>query len=1365
MLTRAPLRWLFATLFLSLTLGTSYAASATGIEPDALFFPVDDNTICRVEQPSNLVTFTAVQDGSWFDPNTWDLNAVPGDDDSATIPAGRTVTYDGVSAVALMNVTVFGTLTFSPTVDTHMRVDTITSYPGSLLQLGSAATPVAPDVETRISIVDRGPINMTFDPSLISRGVVTYGVVEMVGADKLDFVPLVGDALAGDTSLILDLPAGMTTPDGWRVGDQLVIGGTDYNPAGSNADNSRFQDEVLTITAINGNQISFTNNDITDGDNTVLRFDHVREPGFESYDLKIYVANLTRNIVIETENPELVPTQQRGHVMHHVRTVEVHNVLHLELGRTDKEILVDDPPPLGGGTNARARYPLHFHRNGAHTYDGGPARATGNVIVGSPGWGIVHHDSYVELEDNVVFDVLGSAIVAEAGNEIGHWINNIAIKTTGDSNPSASFFQSPRIARFDLGFNGEAYWVQGAAQTIMIDNIAISAAGGGMNIFSGQDDNFARDVGKVPVGVLDPAMQHIVTDPNGLIDVTHVPLRQLSGFVVSNSAFGLQIWNHMRNDDGENDFVCPQCDPNDGYYNDHDVRAVIDDFQFWGIYREGVFMEYSTQVDLVNGLIVGDPDTPVPYKAGFAGDGYGHGISSNTGTINIRVDNVWVEGFARGARPSYAGARGEEKPYLATQFTNMTFDNNLTVFSMDNNSFEAPIAFPAYTVIDNLTVLNPHGTPPVAAFTATSLGDVGVVKLDGGDSYDPEAALDLGLSGNGIVGYAWDVDGDTAADYYGRDVHHAFTTPGPHAVTLTVYDHMGDAASVTRNINTVDSAHQNALLDSRFDASTPFGANGFNTTNGRAGDGWIAMNMQRQNGAAVVTAGGYNVGLAQVIHDRWERRGPQRLELDLYNVEGSDPKPNEVRVRIFGIDGQFDTPASDSDTVRPSGSLPMTYTTILTQDVFPGTIDWTTFGWDVDFGDGFQYILVLFEVIEPFTSTGDVIRFDNIYLGDANRPLAADDEKLIVAGTGVVIDALANDHDFDDSSLTIIGATDPEFGYAVVQNNELFYAADSALFTGFDSFEYTVSDSSGYTATARVDILADRMQPQGLITWYPMDEGYGRELIDHAPDGAFSDDTAISGMAPSWTTGFSGHALQFDGGFAVAPLPSSDDIIDQPFRKRTIALRFKADDVSVSERRQFLFEHGGANLGLAMYLWDGNLYFGGKNTNVGWNEGGTWIVTDTVSSGEWYHVALVLDAPALGNSPTGLRAYLNGELVAAGVGYRMSSTFYQAAIGNFANDAIFHDGAFPGFFPVHGFAGAIDDVRIYDRVLSDIEIRALAEDPEPTAVAQVGLSATTMAPGGWVVLGAVALVTTSMAVWQRRRRVRTISATLPPILR
>jgi hypothetical protein len=52
-------------------------------------------------------------------------------------------------------------------------------------------------------------------------------------------------------------------------------------------------------------------------------------------------------------------------------------------------------------------------------------------VVDSPGWGFVNHSSNVVMEDNVAYDVIGASFTTEAGDEIGAFRRNLAVKSTG----------------------------------------------------------------------------------------------------------------------------------------------------------------------------------------------------------------------------------------------------------------------------------------------------------------------------------------------------------------------------------------------------------------------------------------------------------------------------------------------------------------------------------------------------------------------------------------------------------------------------------------------------------------------------------------------------------------------------------------------------------------------------------------------------------------------------------------------------------------------------------------------------------------------------------------------------------------------
>ncbi len=74
--------------------------------------------------PVAAATHVAVQDGSWFDPNTWANGQVPGDGAKVHIPQGVSVVYDGQSQASLFTVRLDGDLDFATDVNTFMEVDT-----------------------------------------------------------------------------------------------------------------------------------------------------------------------------------------------------------------------------------------------------------------------------------------------------------------------------------------------------------------------------------------------------------------------------------------------------------------------------------------------------------------------------------------------------------------------------------------------------------------------------------------------------------------------------------------------------------------------------------------------------------------------------------------------------------------------------------------------------------------------------------------------------------------------------------------------------------------------------------------------------------------------------------------------------------------------------------------------------------------------------------------------------------------------------------------------------------------------------------------------------------------------------------------
>jgi len=249
-------------------------------------------------------------------------------------------------------------------------VDTLVSAPGSRLQIGTPDQPVGAGVRAQIVFADRGPLSIAEDPMLMGRGAILHGSTVVHGQAKTSALTAADQLRRGDQRIVLE-----DIPQGWTVGDRLVIAGTSPDGTG---------DETVRIRAIDGQHI--------DLDRPLLK-DHVTPRDH----LKVHVANLTRNVVFSSENKSL---DRRGHVMFmHTRDVDVANAAFNDLGRTDKSRPLDSPYfddegffAEGTGTNPGGRYSVHFHRNGVDS-QGSPSLIRGSVVVGNPGWGFVNHSS------------------------------------------------------------------------------------------------------------------------------------------------------------------------------------------------------------------------------------------------------------------------------------------------------------------------------------------------------------------------------------------------------------------------------------------------------------------------------------------------------------------------------------------------------------------------------------------------------------------------------------------------------------------------------------------------------------------------------------------------------------------------------------------------------------------------------------------------------------------------------------------------------------------------------------------------------------------------------------------------------------
>ena len=423
----------------------------------------------------------------------------------------------------------------------------------------------------------------------------------MHGQEKDTHLKVAADPMAGDTLLTL-----AEVPEGWQVGDTIVLAGTRYDGYKWSNDARAVvlhepEDEVLTITAIEGTEVFF---------DTPLQYDHDSPRA----DLKTSVANYSRNITIATEDPETAAVHERGHVMFmHNDDVDVRYAAFEELGRTDKS-----EPAMDAGAfeeimpdaNVKGRYSFHFHRTGTEDQDN-PAIAIGNAVFGSPGWGFVHHDSHAVLHENASFNTLGAGFVSESGNETGSWTNNIAIQATGAWGNPKPFVD---LTTFDTAKSGDGFWFQ-SRMVESSSNIAASVNNGFVYFHRGaveEGNQLAFDAASFDLPEALGGGELIAPDD--------APVLNFHDNETFAAYSGLNV---------------VKANPNQG----HDIHSHFQDFSAWSVVQ-GAHIEYTAHYILEGFDLIGKESTPFsdPQSA----------ISIGTNTTDVSVVNARIDGFKTG---------------------------------------------------------------------------------------------------------------------------------------------------------------------------------------------------------------------------------------------------------------------------------------------------------------------------------------------------------------------------------------------------------------------------------------------------------------------------------------------------------------------------------------------------------------------------------------------------------------------------------------------------------------------------------------------------------------------------------------------
>ena len=262
----------------------------------------------------------------------------------------------------------------------------------------------------------------------------------------------------------------------------------------------------------------------------------------------------------------------------------------------------------------------------------------------------------------------------------------------------------------------------------------------------------------------------------------------------------------------------------------------------------------------------------------------------------------------------------------------------------------------------------------------------------------------------------------------------------------------------------------------------------------------------------------------------------------------------------------------------------------------------------------------------------------------------------------------------------------------------------TANFSTNGTYGINFTASNGATNSASLTVVVNSSigaVTNGLLGWWKMDETGGTTAFDSSGNGA---NATVHGG--TFTNGYLANALYLTGGTNNASFTSADAA------QTTVAAWVYADGNGGSSYPRILVAPG-------CYLnfrFDGSannnaLDFATTTTTNGATVDGEWVAPpNSIGTGAWYHVAVSYDKSSTANVPA---LYVNG--VRMGL-----TTFTSPSIVPPSSAGTTYIGNRLDL--TRGWDGLIDDLRIYNRLLSDSEVQSLAETP-PNLAPTVGAGA------------------------------------------
>jgi len=214
------------------------------------------------------------------------------------------------------------------------------------------------------------------------------------------------------------------------------------------------------------------------------------------------------------------------------------------------------------------------------------------------------------------------------------------------------------------------------------------------------------------------------------------------------------------------------------------------------------------------------------------------------------------------------------------------------------------------------------------------------------------------------------------------------------------------------------------------------------------------------------------------------------------------------------------------------------------------------------------------------------------------------------------------------------------------------------------------------------------------------------------PDDSANNNTANLIGSPQVVDGLNGKALQFDGVDDGVFIPDAATINLSTHTNHTVVAVFKCDDVTKTEK-QCVYDEGGTTRGISIYVHEGLVYAGGWDLSDYTPEWTGTFISAPISSNQWVAIAAVLRDSGPAQEDGKFEMWMNGNLIGVGPGGQLQSRSNDCAIGYANSQTKYHDGNLTGGGSY--FEGAVDEVWIINRALSEVELKQWSAKPWPYA--------------------------------------------------